>query len=118
MPYAHPHDVEVPLGRSLTDLEVTQAVEWIQQAEMEIASRAQLGALDAEILRTVIAEAVARRMRNPDAISRREVQIDDGRIATTSHVATGQIEILPQWWRWLGIRPGRAAFTVRPRLAR
>lgn len=118
MPYAHPFDVRVPLGRDMTDVEVEQAGEWIRQAELEIASRAQLDQLDPEILKTVIAEAVAWRMRNPNAESRREVQIDDGRVSTTSRIATGQIEILPQWWRWLGIRPGRVAFTVRPRLAR
>lgn len=114
--YALPQDVSLTLGRPLTETEAQQAQAWIAQAERIIASRADLAKIDAELLRSVLAEAVARRVRNPEAISRREVQIDDGRISTTSRNASGLIEILPAEWRLLGVREKRRAFTVRPAL--
>lgn len=107
-------DVQETLGRPLTQAEQAQAERWIKAARLII--RQRLGALDRldqEVLDFVVTEAVARRIRQPDAVRQVSVSVDDTSMARTYAAATGQIEILPEWWAMLA-KNDPEIFSIRP----
>ena len=110
-----PFDVGDNLGRTLTSAETVQAEKWIASTLTIIATRlGDTTLLDQDVLDLVVLEAVSLRMKNPDGVTQREVAVDDGRVSTRWEKATGQINILPEWWELLTPVRESGAFTVRP----
>ena len=110
-----PFDVGDNLGRTLTYAETVQAEKWIASTLTIIATRlGDTTLLDQDVLDLVVLEAVSLRMKNPDGVTQREVAVDDGRVSTRWEKATGQINILPEWWELLTPVRESGAFTVRP----
>lgn len=98
-------DVEVSLGRSLSESEQIRAAWWLTGVEAQI--RARLGdvsELDAETVRYVEAEAVAARMSNPEGYS--SETIDDYTYRHGSETRT--VKITDEWWAMLA--PTRGSF--------
>lgn len=111
--------IAVTLGRPLTDTETEQALLWLGQARAII--KVELGDLedlDQDALATVLVEAVANRIKNPDRVTStsRQVSIDDGSVQNSSTVnAKGAIDI--EQWMWDLLTPEakvRGAFAVEP----
>ena len=107
-----PDDVAASLGRPLTDqFEIDQVKQWIDDAELLIRVRlGDLAALDQDVLRFVVREAVVARLRNPDGYQ--SESIDDYTYRHGSE--TRRVTILDEWWRMLSPRSGRRAFSVMP----
>ena len=102
-------DIETALGRTLTDAEQAQAVQWIADARLIIGNRlGDLSLLDQPTLDYVTREAVVSRFRNPEGYQ--SESIDDYTYRHGSE--TRRVTILPEWWSLLS--PGRAAFTIHP----
>lgn len=109
-------DVATALGHPITDADqIAQVDWWIAGAELQITRR--LGdptALDAAAVRYVVAEAVARRVRNPDG--KQNERIDDYSYGRTPEAAAGEVTITEAEWALL--TPATAtptgAFSVRP----
>lgn len=77
MAYATIADVAKTLGRPIDDsYEIDQVNDWILDTELVIKERlGDLSTLDPDTLRSVIKEAVARRVKNPDG--KANERIDD-----------------------------------------
>lgn len=101
MAYALVSDVATTLGRAITDAtEVDQVNAWISDAELIIRSRlGDLSALDADVLRLVIKEAVARRVRNPDG--KDNERIDDYSYGLVDDAKKVGISITDEEWAML-----------------
>lgn len=99
--YANITDIAATLGRPITEsTEVAQINAWIGVCELKIRIRlGPLDQLDADVLRTVIAEAVARRARNPEG--KQNERIDDYSYGLTSDAAQAQIYITDEEWEML-----------------
>lgn len=98
-------DVEVSLGRSLSEAERIRVAWWLTGAEAQI--RARLGdvsELDAETVRYVEAEAVATRMSNPDGHSAESIDDYSYRLPSEARSVT----ITDEWWAMLA--PARGSF--------
>lgn len=121
MSYASTSDVQVSLGRPLTDEEVTQADGLLDRIEARI--RARITDLDTRIvdednlvqlLIEIEADAVSRKLRNPTGL----LQEQDGDYAYTRdrNVASGELNLTDEEWARLGVTKG--AFTIAPSLGR
>ena len=111
-------DVEMNLGRPLSEAARVQVDRWIDQASRLIERRARqfgrtLESLDEFAVLDAITEAVTRRVRQPEPVSQVSVQVDDGTVSKTYTRSTGLIEISPDSWADLGLVQ-RGAFTIRP----
>jgi len=112
--------IAVTLGRPLTEAEAASAALWLTQARAII--RVRLGdptLLDQDALATVLVEAVANRVKNPDPVSSssKQVSVDDASSLVTASYqrSTGAIDI--QDWMWDLLTPvtvSRGAFAVEP----
>jgi hypothetical protein len=121
MAYAALSDVEVSLGRPLSDDEETQAEGLLDRIETRIRRRIsdlsdQL-ADDSDLLGVVIeveADAVARKLSNPSGY----IQEQDGDYMYTRDRsrATGALDLTDEEWARLGISKG--AFTIGTSLGR
>lgn len=100
------HEIELALGRPLTETEVQQAERWWLAAERLIATHAQLDDLETNTLGYVLSEAVAARVRVAHRVGekRLDVQVDDARVSREWHTNPNDVTILPEWWAMLGIR--------------
>ncbi|SKF61358.1 Uncharacterised protein [Mycobacteroides abscessus subsp. abscessus] len=112
------HDIELALGRTLTDFEKEQANQFAVTAQMLIDRVAAGVDLDPAVVAVVIREAVAARLRVGANVgqTRLDVQVDDARVTRQWSRATNGVEILPEWWGWLGLEPlgDSGAFTILP----
>lgn len=108
-------EVQTTLGHSIPTTEQRDQVSlWIAQARTIIAARlGALDALDQAILDMVVTEAVANRVKRPDAFRKVSVQVDDASVSREYESSAGQIEILPEWWALLSPTHTRA-FSIRP----
>lgn len=112
--------ISVTLGRPLTDAETAQGILWLGQARAIIKARlGDLDALDQGVLATVLVEAVANRLKQPDALSStsKQVSVDDASVQTSASYSksSGAIDILD--WMWDLLTPAtlaRGAFAVEP----
>lgn len=112
MAVATVNDVEVSLGRPITDAaEVAQVTQWLTDAELLITARlGNITLLDQAVLAYVEREAVILKMRNPDGYQ--SETIDD---YTYRHgESRGRVSILDEWWDMLTPDGASAAFTIRP----
>ena len=122
MSYASTDDVQVSLGRPLTDDEVTQADALLERVERRI--YAQISDLDdrlaaevnlTDLLVEIEADAVARKIDNPRGV----LQEQDGDYMYTldrSVHKSGGLALTDDEWSRLGISKG--AFTIAPYLGR
>lgn len=121
MAFAGVSDVQISLGRPLTEDEQTQAVGLLDRVETRI--RARIPTLDdrladendlAALLVEVEADAVARVIRNPSGY----IQEQDGDYMYTRDrsLATGALNLTNAEWARLGISKG--AFTIGLSLGR
>lgn len=114
------NQIATTLGRPLTPAETAQATLWLGQARAIIKARlGDLDSLDQDVLATVLVEAVANRLKQPDALSStsKQVSVDDASVQTTASYSrsTGAIDILP--WMWDLLTPDtdiHGAFSVMP----
>lgn len=117
------HMVEAILGRKLSEAESANLSLFGNMVGVALAayrpdktvpSDVWLAGLDQPTLALVAAEAVALRLRNPEALKAKSVQIDDGRVEKQYVSTSGQMTILPLWLDWLGISPRSQAYSIRP----
>lgn len=104
--------VEAELGRTLTEVETTQATQRVKNALVVIRGRfgADLSALDQDSLAYVLSEVLLARLRNPEGYQ--SETIDD---YTYRHGAeTQRVSILPEWWDLLTPLRESAVFSARP----
>lgn len=110
LPYANLQDVETTLGRRITErYEIQQVRSWIEDAALCI--RLRLGSLDdlsGEVLRFVIKESVARRVRNPEG--KTTERIDDYSYTLNADSARASLYILDEEWAMLSPRVGANIF--------
>lgn len=117
------NDVQVEVGRTLTATERAQAELWIESAKTIIShgrdgrSQIDLTALDQPTLDMVIREAVADRIKHPDAAKQVSISVDDAQVSRTYEASSGRIIILDEWWDMLFPKQSTGAFTIdmRPR---
>ena len=114
-----PADVGVTLGRSPSSSEFEQWELWIGYAYRAIERRAErlnltLADLHAADVDMVVREAVAAKVKNPDAIRRTDVAVDDGRISKDYTSSTGQVTILGEWWDLLFPQDSAGLWSARP----
>ena len=101
MAYAAVQDVATTLGRPITDPdEQNQVIAWISGCELKIRTRlGDIDGLDQDILRYVISEAVARRVRNPEG--KQNERIDDYSYGLSSEAARAEIYLTEDEWAML-----------------
>lgn len=112
--------IAITLGRPLTDAESAQATLWLAQARALIKGRlGDLAVLDQDVLAMVLVEAVANRLKQPDALSStsKQVSVDDASVQTSASYSksSGAVDILD--WMWDLLTPAtqsRGAFAVEP----
>lgn len=105
-------DVEVSLGRSLTDTEAQQITQWIDDAGLQIKARlGDLDALDQDVLAYVQREAALMRFYNPDPSVQR-LGIDDFTVGR--YEDSRRVTILDEWWNLLSPATGTGIYSVRP----
>lgn len=112
--------IAITLGRPLTDAESAQATLWLAQARALIKGRlGDLAVLDQDVLAMVLVEAVANRLKQPDALSStsKQVSVDDASVQTSASYSksSGAVDILG--WMWDLLTPAtqsRGAFAVEP----
>ena len=104
-------DIETALGRTLTDAEQAQAVQWIADALMLIEARLGDPAdLEPNVVDYVVREAVSARFRNPEGYQ--SETIDD---YTYRHgTETRRVTILAEWWDLLTPERDAALYSARP----
>lgn len=111
------NDVATTLGRTLSTSEAAQVAQWINDALLLIRIRAQrervtVASLDQDVVDLVVREAVAARVKKPDASKQVSITVDDGQVSKTYESATGQIEITNEWWEMLFPATQTEAFSV------
>lgn len=117
MSIANIADVAATLGRDITaEEEVRQVNAWISLAGRLIAKRlGPLDRLDAENLRAVVAEVVARRVRNPDGLQ--SERIDDYSMRLSDDAARVGLYLTAEEWDLLtpdGAGAETASYSIRP----
>lgn len=119
MAYATWTDVEVRLGRTLTETERLQVTAWLDDIESTIRSRipnlddlVAAGTLLAATIVKIEAAAVLRVVRNPDG--KLTERIDDYSWTRDSSTATGKLELTDSEWEELTPTAATDAFTIRP----
>ena len=107
-------DVETSLGRPLTDAELGQVNQWIDDAELLIRIRlGDLSKLNQDALGFVVREAVLERLKNVDGLDEETESIDDYTHGW-KRSGTKRVTIWPEWWLLLSPNGGRRAFSVMP----
>lgn len=117
-----PTDVAVTLGRptpAVGSPEFAQWELWISYATRAIERRAQrlhlaLADLNPDDLDMVVRESVAAKVKNPDAVRRTDVAVDDGRVSKDYSSSSGQVTITDDWWSLLFPALDRSAWSTRP----
>ena len=120
MSYASIEDVSTRLGRPITDpAEVAQITAWLGDVEALIVSRiptlddsVALGSPTAAVVAMVEANAVIRKVRNPDG--KVSEGIDDYNYRLNENARKGEIFLTDDEWALLAPTAGGGAFTIRP----
>lgn len=106
-------DIETALGRTLTEAEQAQAVQWIADALMLIEARlGDPALLNQGRLDFVVREAVVERMKNPTGHDEESESIDDYSRSWKLQ-GTKRVTIWPEWWDLLAPKR-RRAYSVMP----
>ncbi|MGC4151502.1 MAG: hypothetical protein QM628_00290 [Propionicimonas sp.] len=117
------NEIQTEVGRTLDSFEVAQATLWIESTRTVIShgrdgrSHIDLDSLDQATLEMVIREAVADRIKHPDAAKQVSISVDDGQVSRTYEASSGRIQIRDEWWDMLLPTKTAGAFTIdmRPR---
>jgi hypothetical protein len=119
MPYATWSDVEVRLGRALTEVEQRQVSAWLDDVESTIKSRIPTlddlvagGSLLAATVRKVEAAAVIRVLRNPDG--KLTERIDDYSWTRNASTSSGALSLTDDEWAELTPSSSSDAFSISP----
>jgi Phage protein Gp19/Gp15/Gp42 len=119
MTYADDSDVEVRLGRTLSEPERLQVLAWLQDIEGTIKSRipnlddlVTAGTLPAAVVLKIEAQAVLRVLRNPDG--KLTERIDDYSWTRDSSTATGSLCLTDEEWDELTPSSSYESFSIRP----
>jgi len=120
MSYATITDVSTRLGRPISDsLEVAQVTAWIGDIEALILARIPTlaglitaGSLATETVTMVEANAVIRKIRNPDG--KQNEKIDDYSYGLNANAARGELFLSDDEWDLLTPNASSGAFTVTP----
>lgn len=104
--------LEAELGRTLTDVETTQAAQRVKGALVVIRGRLgqALSGVQDDALVYVLSEILLARSRNPEGYQ--SESIDDYTYRHGSE--TRHVTILPEWWELLAPRRRRRAYSVMP----
>jgi uncharacterized protein YcaQ len=120
MAYAAAADVQAILGKELTPEETALVERRLAQVERmivrrvpDLAAQIDAGDLDEADVIDIEAEAVLRLVRNPEGYASES----DGTYSYQfdRNAASGKLEILPEEWQTLGIKPSRM-FSIVPNL--
>jgi len=104
-------DVEVALGRDLTNVEVAQVTYWLDAAELLIGVRlGDVADLDQDVLKYVEIEAVLARMQNPNGYQSETIDDYTYRYGSESR----RVSIIDEWWELLTPSSSSSAFSIRP----
>lgn len=112
MPHATADDVQAVLGRELTPEETAMVERRLEQVERmivrripDLADRITSGDIDQADVVDIEAEAVLRVVRNPEGL----LLENDGSYGYQfdRNTASGRLEIRPEEWQTLGIRPSK-----------
>lgn len=114
-------DVQVRLGRPITDAtEIAQVNAWLSDLEAlikvripDLSQRVLDGVLDSEVVKLVEAQAVVRKVKNPDG--KQNERVDDYSYGLTADAARGDLFLTDDEWALLlpSTNPS-GAFTIRP----
>jgi hypothetical protein len=120
MTYAQAADVQAVFGRALTaeetalvDRRLAQVERMILRRISDLAAQIDAGDLDEADVIDIEAEAVLRLVRNPEGYASES----DGTYSYqfNRETASGRLEILPEEWNRLGLKPSRM-FAIVPNL--
>lgn len=120
MSYATVSDVQVRLGRPITASgEVGQVTAWLTDVEAlirvripDLDQRVLLGQIAQSIVSMVEAQAVVRKVKNPDG--KQNERIDDYSYGLTTDSARGDLFLTDDEWALLLPVSVGGAFTIRP----
>lgn len=120
MSFANVKDISDRLGRPITDeAEILQVNSWIRDATTIITSRipdiqerVTAGTLSADVVTFVIANAVERKIKNPDG--KQNERIDDYSYGLNEESARGSIFIADAEWELLQGARAEGAFSILP----
>lgn len=116
-------DIQVRLGRALTDSEAGQVQAWIDdldaQAEARVPDFGALiaaGSISAGVVRGVFAQAIRRVLLNPEGLRQRSRTIDDYTEAETydSAVSGSFLYLTDDEWAQIAPASSSGAFSIRP----
>lgn len=116
-------DVQVRLGRTLTDSQRAQVEAWL--ADLEALATARMpgfitivggGALSLDVVRAVFSQAVRRTLLNPNGLRQESRTIDDYTESRTfdSAVSASSVGFTDEEWAQLAPASASAAFSIRP----
>jgi hypothetical protein len=118
--YANIADVSTRLGRPITDAdEIAQVNAWIEDVEAiitaripDLDTRVADGAPTATVVAMVVANAVIRKIKNPDG--KVSEGIDDYNYRLNENSRKGELFLTDEEWALLLPGAGEGAFTIRP----
>lgn len=120
MSYANVTDVQIRLGRPITSAaEIAQVTAWLTDVEAlikvripDLDQRVALGQIDEAIVALVEAQAVVRKVKNPDG--KQNERIDDYSYGLNTDAARGDLFLTDEEWALLLPVSATGAFTIRP----
>lgn len=117
--FATTTDVATFLGRHLNGAEEEQVQLWLKTVEAavlarvpDMAERIEAGEISADLVRSVVAGVVVRRVNNPSGM--RSERIDDYSYSLASDAASASLWLTEDEWALLMPSRYRGAFSVRP----
>lgn len=123
MPLVSTDDVQVRLGRALTDSEASQVDAWLDDLDAQAEARVPgfhglvaSGAISAGVVRAVFAQAIRRVLLNPEGLRQRTRTVDDYTESDTydSAVSASALYLDESEWAQLAPASSSTAFTIRP----
>lgn len=123
MPLVSTDDVQVRLGRALTDSEAAQVAAWLDDLDAQAESRVPgfhglvaAGSISAGVVRGVFAQAIRRVLLNPEGLRQRSRTIDDYTEADTydSSVSGSFLYLTDDEWVQIAPASSSGAFSIRP----
>lgn len=116
-------DVQVRLGRALTDSETVQVEAWVEDLDAivqaripDLADRLASGVLPPGLVRTVYAQAIRRVLLNPEGLRQSSETIDDYTTSRTydAAVSGSALYLTDDEWAILSPAAASSAYTIRP----
>lgn len=120
MTYANLKDVSDRLGKPIVDSQaVAQVTAWLSDAENiilsripDLAQKVEDGIVLADVVKAVEANAVIRKIRNPDG--KQNERIDDYSYGLNAEAARGEVYLTDEEWAILTPSTSNEAFSIIP----